>query len=197
LLTQFVISQKHAWCPYDKPNLGAYGKGSNIPAEQESAATCKLSSSVGRMFQGAPQAATWQTCIYIPRFVTELGTLLAICAIKTCCANILQCSRHVCLHRSKHLCWQTSNKMIILLFAYEGEFKRDARHGCITAQHCKANRYHTNSGQNHHNICQIRRMASAMQSQPLRGASSWQTLSRLCKLSFWVHKIKTIALSQL
>jgi len=80
---------------------------------------------------------------------------------------------------------------------YSRKFKKEGLHGCITAQHCKANRYHTNSGQNHHNICQIRRMASAMQSQPLRGESSWQTLSRLCKLSFWVHKIKTIALSQL
>lgn len=108
--------------------------------------------------------------------------------------NILQYGRH---KTSKHLCWQVLNKMNILLFAHGSQFKKEGLHGCITAQHCKANRYHTNSGQNHHNTCQIRRMASAMQSQPLRGESSWQTLSRLCKLSFWVHKIKTIALSQL
>ncbi len=49
--------------------------------------------------------------------------------------------------------------MIILLFAYEGEFKRDARHGCITAQHCKANRYQINPEQNQRNACQIRHTA--------------------------------------
>jgi len=32
--------------------------GNSIPAEQKSAATCKLQDCVGRVFQGAPQAAT-------------------------------------------------------------------------------------------------------------------------------------------
>ena len=90
----------------------------------------------------------------------ELGALVAICAPKTRRINDLQCSRHVCLHMSKHLYGHMLNKMIILLFAHGSQFKKEGlQRGCITAQHCKANRYLTSPEHNQHSTCQMRHMA--------------------------------------